>query len=136
MGIRFSEKELLATEVGKMPENVARISGECDKPKKRNKYNATKKVVDGITFDSAKEARRYTELKWRQMAGEISDLECHPKYELYAGIRYTPDFRYTENGVTVCEDVKGGKATQTRDFVMRWKMAKELYPGVEWRIEE
>lgn len=73
----LNEKELLAifteqlrdsdeVEAQRIRENMARISGECDKPKKRNKYNATKKVVDGITFDSAKEARRYTELKWRQ----------------------------------------------------------------------
>lgn len=132
-GLRFTEKEILATLAGQMPENAARISGECDKPRKRNKYNAMRKEVDGITFDSTKEARRYGELKFMQAAGQISNLECHPKFELYAGITYKPDFRYIENGVTVVEDVKS-KPTQTRDFVMRWKMAKELYPDIEWRI--
>ena len=136
MGLRYTEREILATEAGKLPENRARISDECDKQKKRNKYNAVKKEVDGVVFDSTREARRYGDLKFMQMAGQISDLECHPKYELYAGITYKPDFRYVENGVTVCEDVKGGKATQTRDFVMRWKMAKELYPSIDWRLIE
>ena len=133
MGLKYSEKEILATEARKLPENRARIQGECDKPKKRNKFNAVKKEIDGITFDSAKEAKRYSELKFMAAAGQISDLECHPKYELYAGITYKPDFRYIENGKTVCEDVKS-KPTKTRDFIMRWKMAKELYEAIDWRM--
>ena len=135
MGLNFTEAQILATEAGKLPENRARIQGECDKPKKRNKFNAVKKVIDGITFDSTREAKRYSELKFLAAAGQISDLECHPKYELYAGITYKPDFRYKENGKTVCEDVKS-KPTKTRDFVMRWKMAKELYEAIDWRMIE
>ncbi len=135
MGLNFTEAQILATEAGKLPENRARIQGECDKPKKRNKFNAVKKEIDGITFDSAKEAKRYSELKFMAAAGQISDLECHPKYELYAGITYKPDFRYTENGKTVCEDVKS-KPTKTRDFVMRWKMAQDIYKDCEWRMIE
>ena len=81
----------------------------------------------------SEEARRYSELKFLAAAGQISDLECHPKYDLYAGITYKPDFRYIENGKTVCEDVKS-KPTKTRDFVMRWKMAKDIYKDCEWRM--
>ena len=134
MGLNFTEAQILATEAGKLPENRARIQ-ECDKPKKRNKFNAVKKVIDGITFDSTREAKRYSELKFMAAAGQISDLECHPKYELYAGITYKPDFRYIENGKTVCEDVKS-KPTKTRDFVMRWKMAQDIYKDCEWRMIE
>ena len=39
-----------------------------------NKYNARKVAVDGIAFDSVREARRYKELKLMQQAGKISDL--------------------------------------------------------------
>ena len=78
MGLKFTTKEILATEAGQLPENRARISDECDKPKKRNKYNAIKKEVDGVVFDSTIEARRYGDLKFMQMAGQISNLECHP----------------------------------------------------------
>ena len=133
-GLRFSEHEILATEAGKDPINIAKINALCDTPKKRNKYNAVKKEVDGIVFDSTKEARRYQELKYMQAAGEISDLECHPRYDLFAGITYKPDFRYVDGGRVVVEDVKGGKATRTRDFIMRWKMANEIYTDVDWRI--
>ena len=135
MGLNFTEAQILATEAGKLPENRARIQGECDKAKKRTKYNAVKKVIDGITFDSTREAKRYSELKFMVSAGQISDLECHPKYELYSGITYKPDFRYIENGRIVCEDVKS-KPTKTRDFVMRWKMAQDIYRDCEWRMIE
>lgn len=36
-----------------------------------NKYGAKKTVVDGVTFDSKAEARRYQQLKLMQQAGEI-----------------------------------------------------------------
>lgn len=39
-------------------------------------------TVDGITFQSRKEARRYQELKLLLRAGKISDLELQKKYEL------------------------------------------------------
>ena len=77
MGLNFTEKEILATEAGKLPENRARIQGECDKPKKRNKYNAVKKEIDGITFDSAKEAKRYSELKFMAAASKIRVVFWH-----------------------------------------------------------
>ena len=38
------------------------------------KYNARKTVVDGIKFDSKKEAARYSELKLMEKAGEIYNL--------------------------------------------------------------
>ena len=48
----------------------------------RNKYGNKKTVVDGITFDSRKEAKRYQELKLLEKAGEIKDLRRQVKYEL------------------------------------------------------
>lgn len=40
-----------------------------------NKYNNRKTTVDGIKFDSIREAERYQELKLLEEAGEISHLE-------------------------------------------------------------
>lgn len=37
-----------------------------------NKYNNHKTIVDGIKFDSIREAERYQELKLLETAGEIS----------------------------------------------------------------
>ena len=97
---------------------------------KTNKYNAKKVSVDGIEFDSKKEARRYQELLILQKAGEIYMLERQKVYELLPAqrepdtvgkrggvikgklleraVEYVADFVYTDkNGKTVVEDVKG-----------------------------
>ena len=80
-----------------------------------NKYNAKKTYVDGIAFDSKKEAKRYQELKLLERGGVISDLDCQVKFELIPkqegerAVSYYADFVYTEaqNGLRVVEDVKG-----------------------------
>lgn len=87
-----------------------------------NKYNAKRVVVDGIKFDSKREAHRYKELKLMERAGTITDLQLQPKFELQPGftgpdgrriraIHYIGDFMYTdlETGNKVVEDVKGVK---------------------------
>ena len=97
---------------------------------KTNKYNAKKVSVDGIEFDSKKEARRYQELLLLQKAGEIYMLERQKVYELLPAqrepdtvgkrggvikgklleraVEYVADFVYTDkHGKTVVEDVKG-----------------------------
>ena len=90
------------------------------KKKKKSKYKAVKTKVNGIKFDSKKEARRYKELKILEKADEIKSLELQPRFLLqekfkYNGktirkIEYVADFRYIdEKGNTVVEDVKGMK---------------------------
>ena len=96
-----------------------------------SKYKAKKASVDGIEFDSRKEANRYCELKLLQRAGKIQNLELQKAFELIPAQReaytigkrggiikgkviekavfYRADFVYTENGETVVEDVKGYK---------------------------
>ena len=50
-------------------------------PKRKGKYGAIKTVVDGITFDSRAEAKRYGELKSLERGGDIIMLGCHPKFD-------------------------------------------------------
>ena len=47
----------------------------------RSKYGARKTIVDGITFDSKKEANRYRELKLLEDAGEIEKLKMQVAFE-------------------------------------------------------
>jgi hypothetical protein len=47
-----------------------------------NKYRNIKTIVDGITFASKKEAKRYSELKLLERAGMITDLELQPAFNL------------------------------------------------------
>jgi hypothetical protein len=83
----------------------------------RSKFGNRKTTVDGIEFASAKEARRYAELKLMQRAGEIRDLQVQPRFELlppfrregeaHRKIEYVADFSYTEkSGEKIVEDVK------------------------------
>ena len=60
---------------------AAKIAEKTFLPKV-NKYNAKKVVIDGIMFDSKKEAARYNELKLMQKAKVIHRLEVHPKYPI------------------------------------------------------
>ena len=99
------------------------------------KYNNKKIAVDGIIFDSKKEAARYSELKILLKAGLIFDLELQPVYEIQPSykrqgktvraIKYLADFRYKENGKMVVEDVKGFKTDM-------YKLKKKL---VEYKFD-
>lgn len=84
-----------------------------------SKYHAKKAAVDGITFDSRKEADRYLTLKAMEEGGLIENLRRQVRYELvsafdvdgkhYRPVFYVADFVYMENGKEVVEDVKGMK---------------------------
>lgn len=116
-----------------------------------NKYNNNKITIDGITFDSLKEANRYSELLLLQRAGAIQDLRRQVKYILIpvqrepdivgkkGGIRkgkllerecaYIADFVYTENGVQVVEDTKGLK---TKEYIIKRKLMLYIH-GIKIR---
>ena len=96
----------------------------------KNKYNARKTVVDGITFDSKKEAKKYQELNLLLRAGEIVEIHLQPEFELIPdfeyqgkkirGVKYTADFMvYWKNGKIQIIETKGCK---TRDYVIRKKL--------------
>ncbi len=79
----------------------------------RSKYRNRMTVVDGITFDSKREAERYKELRLLERGGLITDLRLQVPFELIPkqpgerAVKYVADFVYTENGRMVVEDVKG-----------------------------
>ena len=79
--------------------------------RRAGKFNAHRTEVDGITFDSKKEALRYMELKILSKTGHISELILQPEYPMIVNghkvCAYRADFRYVENGKTVVEDCKG-----------------------------
>ena len=121
--------------------------------KRKNKFNAVNTLFDGFLFVSTKDSRRYIVLKQMEIDGEISRLSLQPKFivqekfvtpvgEKVRAITYTADFLYSvtdEYGISkdVIEDVKGGKATQTQEFKLKWKMLKYVYrdkPSYEFRI--
>lgn len=118
----------------------------------RSKYKAKKVTVEGITFDSQKEAKRFQELYLLERAGKVEDLRRQVKYVLIpaqyepdtVGVRggkrrgklierecsYVADFVYTENGKLVVEDAKGFK---TPEYKIKKKLMLSVY-GI--RIKE
>lgn len=106
-----------------------------------SKYNAQKTVIDGITFDSKKEAHRYQELKWMQRAGQITDLKLQVPYEIIPSMKspttgrkvqatkYIADFVYRQRGLTVVEDVKG---VRTQGYLLKKKLMLFMH-GIEIR---
>lgn len=104
-------------------------------PPKKTKYHAIKTEVDGITFDSKKEAKRYQELKRFEQLGLIKDLELQVPYVLIEKseygreIKYKADFVYFDrkNNTKVVEDVKGVK---TPVYKLKKRIMAEKY-GIE-----
>lgn len=100
------------------------------------KFRNRKTVVDGITFDSAKEARRWSELNLLLRAGQISELERQEVYRLTVSdqliCKYVADFSYLENGVHIVEDVKSDHTRKLPVYRLKKKLLRACY-GVEIR---
>ena len=103
--------------------------------KRPSKYKNVPTVVDGVRFDSKKEARRDAELKLLERAGQISMLHRQRSFDLMVNgkkiCRYVGDWAYIENHKAVVEDAKGH---QTPAFRIKWALAKALFPEIEWRL--
>lgn len=121
----------------------------------RSKFGNRKVVIDGMKFDSRKEAKFYLFLRECERKGEISDLRMQVPYEILPDIyeeqvihlktkdktvtkcvqkavHYIADFAYVENstGKEYVVDVKGGEATKTDVYKLKKKMMRAL-KGIE-----
>ena len=110
------------------------------KRKKRNMYGSKTVKVDGIVFDSEKEARHYVVLKKKEPDGEIADLELQKTWVLQDGFRdktgrwrrpitYLSDFSYTDvkTGKKIVEDVKSRATARDDVFAIKKKMFIKRY---------
>lgn len=106
-----------------------------------SKYKAQPTTVDGIRFDSKKEARRYQELRLLQKAGEISNLELQPSFKLSCGDRpikfdsgrqavYKADFAYWDHKQEkrVIEDSKGFR---TPEYKLKRAIVHAMHPALK-----
>lgn len=101
-----------------------------------SKYRAKKTEVDGIKFDSKREANRYCELKLLEKANEIRNLELQPRFLLqdkfkdktgttHRKIEYVADFMYVDkDNKKIVEDVKG---VLTDVYKIKKKMFLKIY---------
>ncbi len=104
-------------------------------PFRRNKYGNKKTELDGIVFDSKKEASRWAELVMLEKVGLISDLQRQVPFEIVPKVGkdraryYIADFTYMQAGKKVIEDVKS-PATRL-DQLYRLKRALVLWKYTE-----
>lgn len=97
---------------------------------KRPKYGNRRTVVDGITFDSQREADRYGDLKALKIAGEVRWFARQVSFDLPGGVKYRADFvvAWRDGSVSV-EDAKG---MSTREYINKRKQMKAVW-GIEIR---
>jgi hypothetical protein len=101
------------------------------KPKRGNKFGAKRTLVDGITFDSKREAEVYFDLKLLERAGRISGFERQRKFNLIVNGEIIGtakiDFAFIDHdqdGKFRVVDVKG---VVTREFKRTQKIIKAAY---------
>ncbi|HCU74676.1 MAG TPA: hypothetical protein DGS69_03440 [Acinetobacter baumannii] len=101
--------------------------------------------LDGMTFDSTKEYKRYIELKALQQRGEIKELQHHTKFELAPktklegekrakpALRYFADFTYyLINGEFIVEDVKSVATRKLPSYRNKKHLMKTVH-GIDVR---
>lgn len=98
--------------------------------KKPSKYLNKKTVVDGIKFDSKKEAGRWVQLKILESKGEIEELMRQRRYDLRVKdviiCSYVADFTYWRCGFHV-EDVKSDFTRKNPVYRIKKKLMKAIY---------
>ena len=108
--------------------------GEADR--RRNKYHAERTQVDGVWFDSRREAGRYRTLKLLQLAGKVRWFCLQPRFILLAGVEYRADFIVAwadppertggQAGRVSIEDVKSA-GTRTKTYRLKKRQVEALY---------
>ena len=95
---------------------------------RRAKYGNKKTIIDGIKFDSKREAQRYGALQLMLKAGVISNLRLQVPYQITVNgmkvCKYVADFVYEDKGVEIVEDVKGMK---TPIYNLKKKLMKAVF---------
>lgn len=96
-----------------------------------SKYRSIKtQTIDGMVFDSRKEASRYGQLKLMEKAGLIKELQTQVKFELIPkqdgerACAYVADFVYIncETGQKVVEDVKSKATKKKESYIIKRKL--------------
>lgn len=104
-----------------------------------NKFHAKKTEVDGVVYDSKREAKHAQQLQaladsgviqnlQRQVRFTLQDAYINNKGEKIRKIEYVADFVYVEDGKKIVEDVKGSKNTLTEVFKLKKKLFEYKYP--------
>ena len=104
----------------------------------KQKYRNKPTIVDGIRFDSKKEAARYQELKLLEKSKLLTKLRVHTAWPIEVNgqevCKYKSDFDYLEPGelVETIEDVKSPATRKLSTYRLKKKLMFAVY-GIEIR---
>jgi uncharacterized membrane protein len=116
--------------------SAAQYQATLGKPQKKAKYGNRKVTIDGITFDSVTEGRFYSELKLREKAGEVYEVQMQTPYALTVNgqlvCTYKPDFCFYD-AIAKRQRVVDVKGVQTKDFIIKKKLMRAVH-GIEVEI--
>lgn len=91
-------------------------------------------MIDGLTFDSEREARRWGELKAELAAGRISHLRRQERLRCVVLGQlvcvYVADFTYIRRGTKVVEDVKSAFTAKFPVYRLKKKLIRACL-GIE-----
>ncbi|MDO9527624.1 MAG: DUF1064 domain-containing protein [Syntrophales bacterium] len=91
-----------------------------------HKFKAIPTELDGIKFQSKKEAGYYQKLKMFQKLGELVFFLRQVPFDLPGNVKYRVDFQeFWRDGTVHFVDVKGFR---TPEYIMKKKMVEALYP--------
>ena len=96
-----------------------------------SKYKNIKTVVDGITFDSKREAFYYRLFKKQEELGHIKDLKLQTKLDFKIDgkkiFTYKPDFEYNDEYGHHYIDVKSPATGKNAVFRLKRKLIENYY---------
>jgi hypothetical protein len=133
--IRWTQEQLDEFERRRHP---GRRSTDPAAPAAPSKHLNVKTTVDGITYDSSKEAKRAAQLEMMQDAGIITELARQVRFELAPGVRlagerrkkpalrYYADFTYMRDGCQVIEDTKSDHTRKLEAYRIKKHLMKSV----------
>ena len=106
---------------------------------KESKYHAKKVEIEGVQFDSKKEAQLWARLQNLQRMGVISELQRQVRFELVPkqkderAVYYVADYVFKEGDKLVVADCKSSMTKKLPSYIIKRKLFKFRYPEYEFR---
>ena len=123
--LRFASTNDMPPSMRKLAEHKLQKIERMQAPKP-SKYNNSPTTVDGIRFDSKKEANYYKQLKIRVEVGEVLYFLMQVPIRLPGGTKYVVDFQEFHSDKTVHYVDAKGKETQV--FRLKKREVEHQYP--------
>lgn len=126
-GLRYTSLEVMPEKLRKLVQSQGAAKAVEPTPATR-KYHNQPTVVDGIRFDSKREARYYEQLKLRQAAGEVWYWLRQVPLHLPGGTRYVLDFLVFFKDPALAPEFVDVKGRETQTFRVKKREVEHHYP--------